>query len=91
MTTPSKSTPAKNEAQGNEIHFTYKGEEYVAPPGAEWDVDVLELLEDGMLTKALRMLLAPEEWARFKATKPKAPDLVEFMNAISGNGGVEGN
>lgn len=91
MTTQSKAAAAKAEATHQPIVFTYRDVEFTAPSGQEWSVDALEYLEDGMITKGLREILSAAEWAKFKALKPLANELGDFMTAMTDRAGVEGN
>lgn len=81
MTTARKSAPAKSDAIGTFSVVEYDGATYAIPPIADWDLEVLESVEDGRITGAVRILLGDEQWRKFKAGH-KVSDLRELFKAI---------
>lgn len=65
--------PVVAEATGIEtVDIEHDGETYTLPIDIEeLDGDIAEALEGNKLTIGLRLLMGPEQWKRFKATKPK--------------------
>lgn len=47
------------------------------------DGSVLDAIDDQKLSYALRHLLGPEQWRRFKSTKPKVRDYADLFNAYA--------
>ena len=80
--------PAQVEADGDTIvTVSYQGETYPFPASLEdADGDVLDAVDDQKLSHALQGLMSPEDWRRFKATKPKVKDYAglfsEYAKAI---------
>lgn len=72
----------KAEAKGSGIELEFDGEAYSLPPAVEWDLTVLESLEDGRVVNAARAIVGPEAWARFKSKRRTAKDLSAFLEAI---------
>lgn len=62
----------------NPISFDHNDVTYTIPPAEDWTVDALEAFEDGKLATLLREILG-EQWAAFKATKPKVSDLAALF------------
>lgn len=72
------------EATGEGIAVEYDGTVYTVPAPIDWDIDVLDELDAGRFTKALRLVLGDEQYAAFKAAKPrKLADAVNLFQAIS--------
>lgn len=82
---------AKAEALGNYTEVEYDGETYSVPPTMEWDLDVLEALEDGQIVKAVRSLLGEEQYTKFKFKKRTVADLNELFEEIGKAAGFSGN
>lgn len=81
--------PKKNDATGKPITFEYDGETYEAPPAENWDLSVLEAIDDGKLTHAVKALLGAEQYATFRGRHSKVTDLnglFESMTAAVGSG-----
>lgn len=78
-----KPTPAEIEATGVEtLNLDFKGETYVLPAARrDAPLELAEALEADEMTGALRALLGPDQWARFKATKPTIGDRNDLFNA----------
>lgn len=73
------------------LSLTWKGAEYPLVPSDDWDIEVLEGVEEGKLTAILRGILAGDGYARLRATKPKVTELTEFTDAAMKALGVSGN
>lgn len=65
------------------VAVPYGGNVFTVPADREtWSLDVLEALEDDKLVRALRGLLGPKQWGRFKSTNPLTGDLGKLWEAI---------
>lgn len=73
--------PTKNDATGKPHVFEFNGDSYEVPPAEEWDLDVLEAIDENRLTAALRALLGDEQYATFRAKNKKVKDLGKFFEA----------
>lgn len=82
--------PTKNDATGKPLPVEYNGDTYLVPPTEEWDLDVLEAIDDNKLTTALRALLGVEQYATFRKTNTKVKALGEFMD-VAGKAVGAGN
>lgn len=62
------------------------------PEQGKWPVDVIEYLMDNDSFRALRALLGPDQWARFKAADPPPvrDDLNDLMTVVMGAYGFGG-
>lgn len=69
----------KNDATGTNFDVTFNGDTYSVPPADEWDLDVLEAIDEGRMTGALRSLLGDEQYTTFRATNRKVKDLGAFF------------
>lgn len=84
-------TPAKTEATKKTVSFTYEGEKYTIPTTKEWDLEVIEAIEDEKIIAVVRGILGADQWATFKSKSRKVDDLNAFFNAISKAAGLQGN
>lgn len=69
---PSDRQPRKNEAKPDEaqaVPFTFGDHDYVIPPEAFDDIEVVEQLEDENYVLALRQILGKAQWNRYKANE----------------------
>lgn len=82
---------AKTEALNEKVSFEYDGETYEVAPAREWDLDVLEAYEDGMIATTVRSLLGKEQYATFRSKKRNVGDLEDLFMEIQKALGVEGN
>lgn len=83
--------PARIEAEADEtVVVDYGGEKYTFPASLD-DADggVIDAVDDQKLSYALRALLSPEDWKRFKATKPKVRDYDGLFGAFAKSIGLE--
>ena len=71
--------------------FTYDGVKYTVDNTMDWDLDVLEAIEDDKIVTIVRALLGPDQWAKFKAKPRKVTDLNELFEAIAKAVGLKGN
>lgn len=83
--------PTAAEALGEKVPFSYNGVDYLLDPSSEWDYEALEAFENGKVVTFLRMILGEEQHAAFKATKPKAGDVNDFLTALQKALGIKGN
>lgn len=76
-------SPAEIEASGVEtVTVGHNGVKYLVPAARrDAPMEVLEQFEDGNTVSALRVLLGPDQWAAFKATKPTIGDVHDLLNA----------
>lgn len=74
--------PVEADADGIEtVDIEHEGETYTLPTDiADLDGDIAEALEANKLTIGLRLLMGPEQWKRFKATKPKVRDYAGIID-----------
>lgn len=87
----SQINPTAAEALGDKVPFTHEGVDYLLEPAAEWSVDALEAFESGKVMTFLRMILGEEQYAKYKATKPKAGAVSAFLEGIQKALGIKGN
>ena len=80
--------PTKKDVTGTPVEFEYNGETYSIPPAEEWDIDVLEAIDDNKLTYALKALVGEEQYARFRKTNRTVKALGEFMSAATKGAGA---
>lgn len=73
------------------ITITWDGNTYRLVPSADWDINVLEAVEDGKITHILRGIIDGDGYARFAETKPKIADLDGFTRKAMRALGVQGN
>lgn len=69
----------KAEASSGSVTFDYKDVTYTVE--TDFDVEVMEHLEEGMVVKATKALVGESQYASLKLTKPKMSDLNDFMDA----------
>lgn len=85
-------TAAKSEAKKRNHVFIFEGEKYEVPPTSEWDLDVLEAVEEDKAVSIVKALLGAEQYAKFKNQKPrKVADLIKLFEALSRAVGLQGN
>lgn len=71
--------PTKNDVTGEAFAVEFNGETYEVPPAEDWDLDVLEAIDDNKLTHALKALLGADQYAKFRAANRKVKDLGSFF------------
>lgn len=74
-------TAKKNDATGTAHVVEFNGETYDVPPAEDWDLDVLEAIDESRMTAALRALLGDDQYAKFRKTNKKVRDLGDFFTA----------
>lgn len=77
------------EEKGQPLPFTFGGEDFEVLPPGEWDLEVPELLAQGELAGAFRILLGSEQYDRFAAHRPRLGDLESlavWLNETAGGG-----
>lgn len=84
-------TAAKAEATKKPHPFTFDGESYTVPNTTNWDLSVIEALEDEKIIAAVRAIVGLEQWAKFKKKTRKVEDLNAFFEKISEAAGIQGN
>lgn len=63
-----------------ELEFEYDGVKYVVPAPKLWPLEVIEAQEDGRFNAAIRELLGPKQYKKFRS-KPRT---LEDLDNISG-------
>ncbi|WP_405560685.1 hypothetical protein [Streptomyces sp. NBC_01180] len=71
--------PTKNDATGATHTVEFNGDTYQVPPADDWDLDVLEAIDESHMTTALRALLGDEQYATFRKSNRKVRDLGAFF------------
>lgn len=69
----------KNDALNLNTPVDFNGETYDVPAADDWDLEVLEAIDESKMTVALRALLGDEQYAKFRATNKKVRDLGAFF------------
>ncbi|MFE3409450.1 hypothetical protein ACFXMT_14270 [Streptomyces mirabilis] len=82
--------PTKNDATGAAHSVDFNGDTYLVPPADDWDLDVLEAIDDQRLTHALKALLGAEQYTKFRVTNRKVADLGKFFE-VAGKSVGAGN
>jgi hypothetical protein len=82
---------AKAEALGKKITFTHNDVTYTVLESGQWPVEAIERFEDGAVTTAVRLILGPDEWSKFRATDPVADDVEPLVVALQKAAGISGN
>lgn len=91
MSARKNTNPTAAEALGESVPVEFQGKTYTVPPTSEWEYAWLVDLDEGRPIKFLAAVLGKDQHDAFVATKPKAPALGEFINAIQRDLGVQGN
>lgn len=85
---------AKAEALGDGGTFEFDGKTYTVDGLADWDIDVLEMMEEGQVISAGKLLFGDEQWKAFKTDdegnrlKRTIEDVGEFLSAATGSLGL---
>ena len=85
------SNTVKAEATKTKPSFTFDGVKYSVDNTMDWDIEVLEAVEDDKIVTIVRALLGPEQWEKFKAKPRKVADLNALFEAIAKAVGLQGN
>lgn len=56
----------RDAANNDAVNFEYGDLSFSIPTSENWPIDVLENVEDGKLTGALKALLGDDQWDKFK-------------------------
>ncbi|WP_326792046.1 hypothetical protein OHA79_09600 [Streptomyces sp. NBC_00841] len=72
--------PTKNDATHTDFSVEFNGDTYSVPPADDWDIDVLEAIDEGHMTTAMRALLGADQYATFRAKNRKVRDLGAFFD-----------
>lgn len=73
--------PKKNDATGETFKVPYNGQAYDVPAADDWDLEILEALDESRMTAALRALLGEEQYKKFRVNNHKVRDLGAFFEA----------
>ena len=87
----SRKSPAAAEALGESIPFHFDGVDYELVPTSEWPFEAVEEFENGRVAAFLALVLGAEQYAAFKATKPKLGRVNEFVTELQKAVGIAGN
>lgn len=82
--------PTKADALSETTAVEFNGTTYQVPAADDWDIDVLEAIDDQRMTHALRSLLGDEQYATFRAANRKVKAFGEFFK-IAGEAVNAGN
>ncbi|MFF1812388.1 hypothetical protein ACFVXW_25305 [Streptomyces sp. NPDC058251] len=80
----------KNDATGTPTPVEFNGDTFLVPPADDWDIDVLEAIDDQRMTHALKALLGDDQYATFRKTNRKVADLGKFFE-VAGKAVGAGN
>ena len=75
--------PTKNDATSTPTTVKFGNANYSIPPAEDWDIDVLEAIDDQRMTSALKALLGAEQYAEFRTRHTKVRELSEFFEAAT--------
>lgn len=78
------------EAQAELTTVLLGGEEFDFPVVNDWPVAILDLLRNGDLIGAIRLLLDEGDLTRFLATRPTMADLSDLFEGLGSNAGIGG-
>lgn len=85
------SNTVKAEAKNTKPTFTFDGVKYTVDNTMDWDLEVLEAVEDDKIVTIVRALMGPDQWAQFKSKPRKVTDLNALFEAIAKAVGLKGN
>lgn len=77
-----------DDAAAQNISFSFDGERYELEPIRDWDLDVMEAIEDERYVAAVRAMLGPKQWARFKSKRRTMTDLLDIFGTAEKAAGV---
>lgn len=75
-------TSKKTEALAENVDVKFGGATYTVPSAEEWDIDVLEAIDNEKITHALKSLLGDEQYVAFRKAHSKAKDLSAFLEVV---------
>lgn len=70
------------QARGEAVTVVFDGETYTLPVKEDWDIAILEAAEEGRVSTIMRLLLGPEQYAKFRSRHTKIRELNAFAEAI---------
>lgn len=78
-------------AEKTHIEVEWKGETFEVPKPELWPWEVVEAFDDGKASRAIRELLGPKQYRRWKSLLGPSPiaDSGEFMNVVSEAYGID--
>jgi hypothetical protein len=84
-----KAKAAAAEANGAPVDVEYDGTVYTVPTPMKWPLEVLDMLEEGKFTRALKAVLGGEQYDAFRAAKARTvEDAMKLWEAISAASGA---
>lgn len=96
--TVKKTNPVKPQPADTVLQIMYKGHQYTIARENVDDVEIFELIEDGKSLSALRAMVGPVQWARFKDDarndqgRVTMTEMNDFLNlCMEAIGGAQGN
>lgn len=78
----------KDDALGTDIAVEFNGETYQVPTAEGWDLDILEAIDDGRMTHALKALIGADQYALFRKGNSKVADLGKFFETAGKQSGA---
>ena len=75
-------------ATDSPVVITYEGAQYKVPPSDLWPSDALELMFEGNLPGAMKMICGEATYARFNKKHPTLGDLKKFMEQMGEQAGA---
>lgn len=82
--------PTKNDATHTPFKVEFGGETYLVPPADDWDLEVIEAIDDQRLSHAMKALLGEEQYATFRKSNRKVSSLGAFFE-VAGKAVGAGN
>lgn len=85
MTAAQKAAAADDTADEavKNIKFKFDNRAYEVPRSEDWDLDLLDAFEQGQSVAALRQLLGPEQFQKFRQQKKRTTkDINAFYEAL---------
>lgn len=76
------------EATDSPIIISFEGHQYKIPPADDWDSDALELMFEGNLPKAMKMICGEKVYQTFHDRHPSLGDLKKFMTQMGEQAGA---
>lgn len=87
----SNSRAARAEATDQPTPFEYDGETYTVTASRDWDLDALDAFEEGHIVSAVRIILGPDQFKRFRSKRRTVGELNDLFEAAQKASGIEGN
>ncbi|WP_146079163.1 hypothetical protein [Pseudoclavibacter sp. RFBA6] len=93
MATARKTAPVAAEASKtpDARPVPFRGHVYHVLPTTEWPYDALVAFEDGRIASLLRLILVDGDHEKLLEAKLKVGEIREFISAMQGSLGIEGN